>query len=151
MGRLDGLGRSGVDPIDLVHDDDRGQPQLERLPEHDPGLWHGTFERIDQQQAALRHPQHPLDLSTKVGVTRRVDDVDLDPVVSNRGVLGQDGDALLALEDVRVHDQLADLLVRGKDVGLFEQGIDQGGLAVIDVGNDRHVSQVLATRGGAGH
>ena len=36
-----------------------------------------------------------------------------------------------------VHDQLTHLLVSLEDLALLQQGVDQGGLAVIDVGYDR--------------
>jgi hypothetical protein len=79
-------------------------------------------------------------------MTRRVDDVDLDPSIANRGRLGEDGDALLPLEVVGVHDQFADLFVRSEDVRLLEQGIDQRRLAMVDVGDDGDISQVVAAR-----
>jgi len=139
MGRLDGLGRPGVHPIDLVDDDDRHQAELERLAQHHPGLRHGAFEGVDEQEAALRHAQNALDLATEVGVPGRIDDVDLDAVVPNRRVLGKDGDPLLSLEHVGIHDQLTHLLVGGEDVRLLQQGVDERGLAMIHVRDDGHV------------
>ena len=52
-----------------------------------------------------------LDLAAEVGVAGRVDDVDLHAADADRGVLGEDRDALLALEVGRVHDALVDVLV----------------------------------------
>src|SRR2546428_11113881 len=72
----------------------------------------------------------------------RVDDVDLDAVIANRRVLGEDGDALLSLEHVRIHDQLTDLLMRGEDVRLLQQGVDERGLAMVNVRDDGHVAQI---------
>src|SRR2546425_9755210 len=72
----------------------------------------------------------------------RVDDVDLDAVVANRRVLGEDRDALLSLEHVRIHDQLTYLLVGGEDVRLLQKGVDERGLAMIDVRDDGHVPQI---------
>jgi hypothetical protein len=48
-------------------------------------------------------------------------------------VLGHDRDALLALQVDRVHDPLRHVLVGAEDAGLPEHGVDQGGLAVVDV------------------
>ena len=79
-----------------------------------------------------------------------VDDVDLHAAVAHRGVLGEDRDALLALEVVRVHDPLVDVLVGAEDAGLPEHGVDQRGLAVVDVGDDGDVAQIIAA-GTAGH
>ena len=65
------------------------------------------------------------------------------------GVLGENGDALLALEVAGVHDALAGLFDRvtlGERSGLPEHCVNQRGLSVIDVCDDRDVSQV-GTRG----
>ena len=83
---------------------------------------------------------HALDLAAEVGVAGRVDDVDLDALVDDRGVLGHDGDAALALQVVGVHHALGDLLVVAEDVALAEHAVDQGRLAVVDVGDDRDVA-----------
>ena len=60
-------------------------------------------------------------------------------------VLGEDGDAALPLQVVRVHDALGDSLVGAEDAALAEHGVDEGGLAVVDVGDDGDVAD------GAGH
>jgi hypothetical protein len=67
------------------------------------------------------------------------------PVVIDRGVLGQDGDAPLLFQVVGVHDPLGQLLVGGEGAGLAEQLVHQGGLAMIDVGDDGDIAE------GAGH
>ena len=56
------------------------------------------------------------------------------------GVLGQDRDAALAFEIVAVHRPFGDAFVGAEDAALPEHGVDQGGLAVVDVGDDRNVS-----------
>jgi hypothetical protein len=76
-------------------------------------------------------------------VPGRVDDVDLDAAVHHGGVLGQDRDALLALEFVRVEDQLADVLVGAEEPALLQQPVDERRLAVVDVGDDRDVTDVV--------
>ena len=77
-------------------------------------------------------------------MSRRVDDVHLDVAEPDGGVLGQDRDALLALQLHRVEDALGDLLVLPERSGLPEHRVDEGRLAVIDVGDDRYVTEVLA-------
>ena len=79
----------------------------------------------------------------------RVDDVELDAAVADRGVLGEDRDALLALEVHRVHDALVDVLVRAERAGLPEHRVDERRLAVVDVGDDRDVAEVFAALHGA--
>jgi len=53
----------------------------------------------------------PVRPRAKVGVTRRVDDVDGEVVPLDGRVLGEDGDALFALEVAGVHDPVGQLLV----------------------------------------
>ena len=109
---VDDLGDAGVRPVDLVdHEDDR-QPRLQRLAQHEPGLRQRSLAGVDEQQDAVDHRQPALDLAAEVGVPG----VSMmlmrhrPPVgdVPDRGVLGQDRDALLALEVHRVHDPLGD-------------------------------------------
>jgi hypothetical protein len=69
----------------------------------------------------------------------------MDPGVVDRQVLGEDRDAALFLELVRIHHPLGDVLVSGEAAGLDQQLVDQGGLAVVDVGDDGDVAD------GAGH
>lgn len=99
---------------------------------------------VDEQQHAIHHVEHSLDLTAKVRVacarrgvlqpvsrrrqqveltggtdsqprTWRVDDIDLNALVVDRGVLGEDRDAALTLLVVAVHEALvlADALVDG--------------------------------------
>ncbi len=136
--------RAGLRPVDLVHDKDRAVASAERLAENELGLRHRAVDRVDEQQHAVDHVHDPLDLATEVGVTRRVDDVDLHAAVHDRGVLGHDRDSALPLEVIRVHDPLGHLLVLAEDVALTEHPVDERGLAVVDVGDDRDVADVLA-------
>src|SRR5207244_12122051 len=82
-----------------------------------------------------------LHLAAEIGVARRVDDVDARVLPKDGGALGQDGDAALALEVVAVHRLRFHLLVLAEGAGLLEQRVDQRGLAVIDVGDDRNVAK----------
>ena len=131
--------RLGVGPVDLVDGDDGPEPERQRLPGDEPGLRHRPFGGIHQDQHPVHHPQDPLDLAAEIGVARRIDDVDLDAVPAHRGVLGEDGDAPLPLQRVRVHHPLFDLLVGAERPGLPEHLIDQRGLAVVDVGDDGQI------------
>ncbi len=97
------LGDARVGPVDLVHDEDHRQPRLERLAQHEPGLGERPLARVDEQEDAVDHRQPALDLAAEVGVSRRVDDVDLRLAVADGRVLGQDRDPLLALQVARVH------------------------------------------------
>ncbi len=64
--------------------------------------------------------------------------------VMDRRVFRHDRNAALALEIHRIHDAFGDMLVGAENAALVQQGIDQSGLAVIDVGDDRDVAQIVA-------
>ena len=76
-------------------------------------------------------------------VHRVADRVGVVDEVADGSVLGEDGDAALFLEVVRVHDALVDLLVRTDGPGLLEEGVDERGLAMVDVRDDRDVADVV--------
>ena len=75
----------------------------------------------------------------------RVDDVDVGGravmLPFDRGAFGEDGDPALFFEVVRIHRPLLHALVVAEGAGLAEQLVDKGRLAVIDVGDDRHVAK----------
>ncbi len=101
-GLVDDLLRAGVFAVDLVDHDDRAQVELERLLQNEARLRHDAFGGVDQQQHALHHLQHALDLAAEVGVAGRVDDVELDAAVANGRVLGENRNAALALERIGI-------------------------------------------------
>ena len=135
--------RVGVGPVGLVHDDDRPQAEAQRAHQYVARLRHGTLVGVHQQQHGVDHAEHPLDLAAEVGVPRRVDDVDEVVLPLHGAVLGADGDAALALEVVAVHHALVDVGVLAEHVGGAEDAVDQGGLAVIDVGDDGEVTDLV--------
>ncbi len=139
--------RIGVGAVDLVDDHDGAQTQAQRPHEHVAGLRHGALVGVHQQQDRVDHGEHPLHFAGEVGVAGRVDDVDEVAAPLHRAVLGPDGDAALALQVVAVHDPLFDALVLAEDPGGPEDGVDQRGLAVIDVGDDGDVADLV--RGGS--
>ena len=129
--------------VNLVDDDDWFELLLQCLAEDVLRLRHRAFECIDEQQDAVDHVQHALDLAAEVRMARGVDDVDFDAVVHDGRVLRQDRDAALTLDVARVHDALLDLLVRAEDMALLEHRIDERRLAVVDVRDDSDVSQIF--------
>ena len=140
-----------VGAVGLVDQEDHRQVRGEGLAQHEAGLGQRALGSVDEEDDAVDHGQAALDLATEVGVAGGVDDVDGDglavggrSVVGHRGVLGQDGDALFALQVAGVHGAVFEVVVRGEGVGLLEHGVDQGGLAVVNVGDDRDVAQVTA-------
>ena len=118
------------------------EPKRKRLAGHELGLRHRPFGRVDQQDHAVDHATDPLDLGAEVGVARRVDDVDVRAVPFDRRALGENGDPALLFEVVRIHRPLLDTLVVAERARLAKKLVDKGRLAVIDVGDDRDVTQV---------
>ncbi len=145
---VDDLGDAGVGTVDLVDHEDHGELRLERLAEHEAGLRERALAGVDEEEDAVDHRQCPLDLAAEVGVAGSVDDVDrhgaVAVAVADRRVLGEDRDALLALEVHRVHDPIGDVLVGAERPGLPQHLVDERRLAVVDVGDDGDVAQVIA-------
>ena len=139
-----------VGAVHLVHDEDDGEARLECLAQHEPGLGERALARVDEQEHTIDHREAALDLTAEVRVAGGVDDVDLHPAVADRDVLREDRDALLALEVVRVQDPVVDLLVVPERARLPEHGVDQRGLAVVDVGNNCHIAEIISL-GARGH
>ena len=73
-------------------------------------------------------------------MARSVDDVDLGVFIMNRGVLGQNGNAALTLQIIAVHDAVLYNLIGAECAALLEHLIDQRGLAVVDVRDNRNIS-----------
>ena len=117
------------------------QAARERLSQHEPRLRQRALRGVDQQQHAVDHRQAALDLAAEVGVPRRVDDVDLHVAEADGGVLRQDRDPALALE-AGIHHPVDPLLVGRERPRLAQERVDQRRLAVVDVGDDRHVADV---------
>ncbi len=140
--------RTGVAAIDLVDRHDHREMARHRLLEDIARLRERAFRGIHEQQHRIDHEQRPLDLAAEVRVTRGVDDVEADPVVVDRGLLGEDRDALLALEIARIHHPVHDGLVGAERAGLAEHGVHERGLAMVHVGDDRDVAQVRTDGGG---
>ena len=113
------------------------------MGKHEAGLGLGALVGIDDEQGAVGHVEHAFHLATEVGMARRVDDVDLHALVGDGDVLGKDGDAALALLIVGVEDALFHLLVLAENVGGPQKTVYEGGLAVVDVGDDSDVADVL--------
>jgi len=73
-------------------------------------------------------------------VTGGIDDIDLDMVIEDGGVLGKDGDAALAFQLVTVHYALRDRFVGAEGAALLQHGVHKGGLAMVNVRNNGDVT-----------
>jgi hypothetical protein len=137
------LVRTGVFAIDLVDDDDGLGAHFERLAKHELGLRLRAVEGIDDEHDAVDHLENALHFAAEIGVTGGVDDVDVIILVLERGVFGLDRDAFFALEIHRIHDAFDDGLVGAKGARLAEELIHERGLAVVNVGDNGDVANLL--------
>ena len=88
---------AGAAPVDLVDEQQGRQVQPgQRLHQH-PGLGLDALHGGQHQDGRVEHHQDPLDLGDEVGVTGRVDQVDLEVADRERGHGRADRDAALAL------------------------------------------------------
>ena len=125
--------RPGILTVDLVDDDDGPEAQCQRFAGDELGLRHRAFCGIDEQDHAIDHRQNALHFATEIGVAGSIDNVDAGAVPLNRRAFGQNRDAALFFEVVRIHRPLGNALIVTEGARLAEQLIDQGGFAVIDV------------------
>ena len=132
--------RARVGAVDLIDDDDRRELGFERLAQHVAGLRQRAFTGVHQQHDAIHHLQSAFDFAAEIAVAGRVDDVDLYVVIEDGRVLGEDGNAALALQFVRIHHPFDVVLVGAKGAALLQHGIDQRGLAVVNVGDDGDIA-----------
>ena len=139
--------RAAVGLVDLVDQHDRADAEGQCLGQHELGLRHRAFSGVDQQHHTVNHRQDALDLTAEVGVPGGVDDVDTGVLPLDRGHLGEDGDAALALDVVGVHSAFSHALVLAELAGLFQQAIHQRGLTMVNVRDDRDVAQDLSHQG----
>ena len=129
--------------IDFVDDDDDLEARVQGFFKHEAGLRQGAFGGVDQQNSAVGHGEGPLDLSPEIGMAGGVDDIDAHAAPGNRAVFGCDGDAALPFQVEGVHEPLFQLLSVPEDAALPEHGIHQGGFAVVYVGDNGDVAQVV--------
>ena len=117
--------------------------QRDGLAQDELCLRHGAVRRVHQQQRPVDHPQGPFHLAAEVGVARRIDEVDLMRPVDQTRVLRPDRDALFALQVHGVHDERA----LGRHIAhrfrVAKHRIDQGGLPMVNVGDDGNVPEML--------
>ena len=109
-------------------------------------LRHRPFGGIDQHQTTVSHFYDPFDFATKVRVAGCVDQVDLHALVRDRNVLGKNCDPTFAFQVVRIEDPFALQFVVAELTALSKQAINEGGFAVINVGDDDNVSNVGAAQ-----
>ena len=151
--------RLGCGQVDLVeHRDDR-ELVLHGEVEVRQGLRLDALGRVDEQDGTLAGSQRARHLVGEVDVPRGVDHVErvgrAVELPRHPDGLALDGDAALAL-DVHLVEVLRTHRPSVHDPGDLEHPVGQGGLAVVDVGDDAEVPDQVRRRcvrlqRGAGH
>ena len=138
------LSRTGLWSVNLIDTDDNRKVQLQGLTEHELGLGHSAFKRVNHQNNAVYHFQNSLHLAAEIRMARGVDDIDFYILISNCRVLGQNGDASLTLNIAGVHDTLRHLLVGAEYAALLQKLVYQCGLTMVYMGNNRNISDIFS-------
>ena len=79
--------RTTVRLVHLINYNNGFKANLECLLQDKACLGHRAFKGIDQKDAAVGHIKHTFYLTTEVGVTRSVDNVDFSVFITDRNIL----------------------------------------------------------------
>ena len=132
---------TGVLTVDLVDDDHGRQSECQGLRQHVASLRKRAFSGIDKENDPVDHRKGTLYLATEIRVTWGIDEVDLDVIPCDRGSLGEDGDASLSFLIVRVHDSIDHCSVVAESACGTQKRVDEGGLTVVNVCDERDVTK----------
>jgi hypothetical protein len=133
--------------VDLVQHRNDGDAELRGGVAVRHGLRFHSLGCVHHEERALARGERARHFVREIHVAGRVDEVQvvLAPVarlVAQRRGLGLDGDAALALEIHRVED-LAFHLARRQASGALDDAVGERGFAVVDVGDDGEVADVV--------
>ena len=140
--------------VDLVDDQDRLDFLTESLTQHGLGLDGDALDVVDDDERTVGDTKGGGNLRREVNVTRRVDKVDqvtkLVLLVDDIGLVvegntgGLDGDTTFLFVLTGVSGAGISSCLLGNNAGLGDEGVGQGALAVVDVSNDGHVSDLVS-------
>ncbi len=142
-----GLGHVAGRQIDLVEHGDDLEVVLDGEIRVGDRLRLDALGAVDEQHGALAGGEAARDLVGEVDVAGGVDEVELvglavAGLVGDAHRLALDGDAALALE-VHLVEELFLHVARGHRAGDLEDAVGQRRLAVVDVGDDAEVADVV--------
>jgi len=96
--------------------------------------------RVCGSGPSVDHFESALYFAAEIGVARGVDDVDFRILIIDGCVLGENRDAALAFQVVRVHHAIRESFIGAECTGLTQHGIHERGFAMVDVGDDGDVA-----------
>ena len=138
---------SAAGKIDLVENGDDLMPRVEGVIDVRQRLRLDPLARVDHQERALACGERPRHLIGEVDVAGRVHEVE-DVGLAVLGSVFEphrlrlDGDAALAL-DVHGIEHLLDHVALRHRPGLLDEPVGERRLAMVDMGDDREVSDIL--------
>ena len=141
---VDDLIRTCLRTVDFIDTYDDRQIQLQRLAQHKFGLRHSALKCVDHKDYAIYHFQDTFYLAAEICVARCVDDVDFCILIKYCCIFGKNRDTSFALQIIRIHDALRDLLIGTENAALLQQLIDQRRLAVVDMRDNCYVSYIFS-------
>ena len=133
---------TGIGAVNLVDHHNRRQVGFQRLAQHVTRLRQRAFAGVHQQHDAIHHLQGAFHFAAEVAVAGGVHNIDFYVVIEDGGVLGENRDAAFTLQIVGVHDAVDQVLVGAKRAALPQHGVYQRGLAVVNVRDDRDITNV---------
>ena len=133
--------------VDLVDDRDEDEVVVDGQVGVGQGLGLDPLGGVDDEEGPVAGGQAPRDLVGEIDVAGGVDQVEdivfpREALVGQADGLGLDGDAPLPLEVHGVQDLLLEL-PGGQGPGQLDEPVGQGRFAVVDVGDDGEVPDVL--------
>ena len=144
---LDGLIRPGAGQVDLIDDRNDLQVIVQCHVDVPEGLGLDALGRVDHQHRAVAGCQGTGNFIIKIDMPGGVDQVEIvflavPGFVDRADRLALNGDAALPLQFHVVQDLVLHLPAREKS-GLFNDAVRQGGFAVVDVGDDTEIPDML--------
>ena len=137
--------------VDLVDHGDDFEVRVHSEVGVGKGLGFDALRGVHHQESALAGVQTAGDFVVEVHVTGRVDQVEYIFFAVLRGIIefdgaGFDGDAAFAFE-FHVVEQLVFHVALFHGAGQFEDAVGEGGLAVVDVGDDGEIADMALSCG----
>ena len=77
-------------------------------------------------------------------MARRIQDIDLGAFMHDGRVLGKDRNAAFTFLIIGVHDTFLHLFIGTENMALFQHGIDQSRLTMVNVSDDGNVTQIIS-------
>src|SRR6266852_4798131 len=129
--------------IHLIHKTDAGHVILIGLTPYRFRLWFNARNGIEDNHTAVQNTQRTLNLSSKINVPRRVDNVDamIEPKASGSSRRNRNAALLLLGHPVHCRSPFMYLTHTVNLLGIEENALSHGGFASVDMSNDTNISR----------